>query len=160
DAAGGAADEAMALDLVRGFGAPEDVADQYRAPGFTIIPPTRSARFALLAFAGVALQWLITLPPVLPLIFAPGREFVAVGHWWLTAGLGALWWPGFLVSAAIIAAWVRHTWPAAERTAWRPRTQDTDRINRPLWAIGIVAAACGVAAMFSAPALIVQTLPQ
>ena len=58
-------DEVLALKLVREFGAPEDVAERYRQPGFVIVPATRSGRFAAFAFFGIALQWLITLPPVL-----------------------------------------------------------------------------------------------
>lgn len=148
--AGRTADEAMALDLVRAFGAPEDVADTYRGPGFVIVPPARASRFAALAFGGVALQWLITLPPVLPRVLEPGREFVALGGWWLTHGLGALWWPGFMVTAATIAGWVRQTWPP-KPNAWRPHGAHSDQINRPLWAFGAAAAACGIALVFAVP---------
>ena len=94
DAAGRAADEAMAIELVHAFGAPDDVADRYRPAGFTIVPATRSTKFAAIAFGGVALQWLITLPAALLETPEPGREFVALGGWWLTHGIGALWWPG------------------------------------------------------------------
>src|SRR4051794_23761339 len=76
--AGRAADEKMALDLVRAFGPPEDVAERYLPPGFAIIPPARSGQFALFAFGGLALQWLVTLPPVLSRILESGREFAAL----------------------------------------------------------------------------------
>lgn len=157
DEAGRAADEAMALDLVRAFGSPEDVAERYRPAGFVIIPTTRSAQFAALALGGVVLQWLITLPAAL--LKEPGREAVVLGGWWLTHGIGALWWPGFMVTAAIIAGWARHRWPPAQTSTWRPRGQDNDRINRTGWAIGGVAAALGIAAVTSAEWAFAQFLP-
>lgn len=147
DESGRAADEAMALALVRAFGAPEEVAERYRPTQFVIIPTTRSRKFAAIAFGGVALQWLITLPAAL--MKEPGREAVALGGWWLTHGIGALWWPGFMVTAAIFAGWARHRWPPAQTTTWRPRG-DNDRINRTAWVIGAVAATVGIAMVTSA----------
>ena len=152
-------DEVLALKLVREFGAPEDVAERYRQPGFVIVPATRSGRFAAFAFFGIALQWLITLPPVLPRILDPGHEFVALGKWWLSQGLVALWWPGFLVTAAIIAGWMRHRWPVGANN-WRPNTGNSDHINRHLWALYAALAACGVAAVVGAPWAFEHLLPQ
>ena len=149
EASGRAADEAMALELVRAFGSPEEVAERYRPAGFTIIPATRSARFAAIAFGGVALQWLITLPAAL--LKEPGREFVMLGSWWLTYGLGALWWPGFMVTAAIVGGWVRHRWPPVPVSTWRPSWRDRDEINRTTWVISSIAAAFGIAALVGAP---------
>jgi hypothetical protein len=157
DEAGRAADEGMALELVRAFGSPEDVADRYRPAGFVIIPTTRSVKFAAIALGGVALQWLITLPAAL--MKEPGREAVALGGWWLTHGIGALWWPGFMVTAAIVAGWARHRWPPAQTSTWRPRGQDNDRINRTAWAFGGVAAALGIAAVTGAQWAFEQFLP-
>jgi hypothetical protein len=155
DESGRVADEAMALELVRAFGSPEEVAERYRPAAFTIVPATRSRKFAAIAFGGVALQWLITLPAAL--LKEPGREAVALGHWWLTYGMGALWWPGFMVTAAIFAGWARHRWPPAQTTTWRPRG-DNDRINRTAWAIGGVAATAGIAMVTSAEWLFTQFL--
>ncbi|NOT41662.1 MAG: hypothetical protein HOP13_14320 [Alphaproteobacteria bacterium] len=146
---GRAADEAMALELVRAFGAPEEVAERYRPAGFTIIPATRSARFAAVALGGVVLQWLGTLPTAL--LKEPGRELVMLGAWWLTYGLGALWWPGFMVTAAIAGGWVRHRWPPAPVSTWRPSSRDRDEINRTTWVISSIAAAFGIAALVGAP---------
>ncbi|MEQ1755486.1 MAG: hypothetical protein ABL973_15290 [Micropepsaceae bacterium] len=157
DESGRATDEAMALELVRAFGSPEDVAERYRPAEFVIVPTTRSRKFAAIALGGVGLQWLITLPAAL--LKEPGREAVALGGWWLTHGMGALWWPGFMVTAAIVAGWARHRWPPAQSTTWRPRGQDNDRINRTLWAIGGVAAALGVAAVTGAQWAFEQFLP-
>jgi hypothetical protein len=148
EARGVAADDAMALELVRGFGSPEDVADSYRPAGFVIIPATRSQQFAGVALGGVVLQWLVTLP--VTLLHTPGHALAALGGWWLTLGIGALWWPGFMVTAAVIAGWARHRWPPAEVSTWRPRRQDTDNINRTLWAVGGAAASVGIAAAVGA----------
>lgn len=149
DENGRAADEGMALELVRAFGAPEEVAERYRPAGFTIIPATRSARFAAIALSGVALQWLVTLPAAL--LKEPGRELAMLGAWWLTYGLGALWWPGFMVTAAIAGGWVRHRWPPAPVSTWRPSARDRDEINRTTWVISSVAAAFGIAVLVGAP---------
>ena len=150
DMSGCAADEAMALELVRAFGAPEDVAERYRPAGFTIIPPTRSERFAAIALGGVLLQWAITLPAAL--LKEPGRELVMLGSWWLSYGIGALWWPGFMVTAAIVGGWVRHRWPPAHQVStWRPSARDRDDINRTTWVISSAAAALGIAALVGAP---------
>lgn len=149
DMSGRSADEAMALALVRAFGAPEEVAERYRPAGFTIIPATRSERFAATALGGVLLQWAITLPAAL--MKEPGRELVMLGSWWLTYGLGALWWPGFMVTAAIVGGWVRHRWPPAAVSTWRPSARDRDEINRTIWVLSSAAAAFGIAALVGAP---------
>jgi hypothetical protein len=149
DMSGRATDEAMALELVRAFGVPEEVAERYRPTGFTIIPATRSERFAAIALGGVLLQWAITLPAAL--LKEPGRELVMLGSWWLTYGIGALWWPGFLVTAAIVGGWVRHRWPPAQVSTWRPSARDRDDINRTTWLISSAAAAFGIAALVGAP---------
>jgi hypothetical protein len=154
---GRAADEAMALELVRTFGSPEEVAERYRPAGFTIVPPTRSARFAAIALSGVVLQWLVTLP--VALLKEPGRELVMLGSWWLSYGIGALWWPGFMVTAAIVGGWMRHRWPPAHVSTWRPSARDRDEINRTMWVISSVAAGFGIAALVGAPWIAENYLP-
>src|SRR5689334_12847552 len=59
--AGRVVDEAMALDLVREFGRPDDVAARYRPPGVPIIPPSHTPGFAWATVIGLALQWSISL---------------------------------------------------------------------------------------------------
>ena len=157
DAQGRAADEAMALDLVRAFGAPESVAERYRPADFMIIPATRTSGFVALALGGVVLQWLVTLP--LALLSEPGREIVSLGSWWLTHGIGALWWPGFMVMTAIIVGWMRHKWPPAQTTTWRPRPGDRDDISRPWWAVAGIAAAAGIATLVGSPWIAQNFLP-
>jgi hypothetical protein len=154
---GRAADAAMALELVRAFGSPEEVAERYRPAGFTIIPATRSARFAAIALGGVLLQWLVTLPAAL--LKEPGRELVMLGSWWLSYGIGALWWPGFMVTAAIVGGWMRHRWPPAHVSTWRPSARDRDEINRVTWVISGAAAGFGIAALVGAPWIAENYLP-
>lgn len=151
------ADEAMALDLVRTFGAPEIVAERYRPASFVILPATGTSSFVTLAITGVALQWLVTLP--VSLLSQPGHELVAIGKWWLTSGIGALWWPGFMVMTTIAVGWVRHKWPPPQTTTWRPRPGDRDDINRTGWAIAGIAAAAGIVAVVGAPWFAQNFLP-
>lgn len=158
-ASGGAPDEAMTLDLLRGFGRPQDVADRYTEGGFTIIKPAEATRFIWLALGGVALQWALSLPAEMLNDGSRGGPPSSLGNaayhlerWWLGPGLGALWWPGFLIVLVIIVAWIRHGWP--EREDWTPpRVLDPDRINRPLTAVGLAAWAAYMVFLALAPAL-------
>lgn len=137
--AGRLPDEAMTLELLRGFGQPDEVAARYHPPGVPIIPPQHSRGFALATFVGVALQWSVTLP-----MMAGSGLYNWVGAWWTGYGLGALWWPGFLVTMMMVAAWVRERWPAKAET-WSPREVDPDHVNRPLFGLGLVMSLLGVA---------------
>jgi hypothetical protein len=160
----GAPDEAMTLALLRGFGRPEDVAERYAEGGITIIKPSEATRFTWLALGGVALQWAVSLPAEMlgdrVRGGAPGSIGDAAYHverWWLGPGLGALWWPGFLIVVVIIVAWMRRRWPESE--AWAPpRVLDPDRVNRPLTAVGLAAWAAYILFLALAPGL-TQRLP-
>jgi hypothetical protein len=145
-------DSDMALALLRGFGRPEEVADRYRPAGFDIIPPRRSAAFLVWSAAGVALQWAITLPATLA---APGAvdPMSRIGGWWTSAGLGAFWWPGFLVTMVALATWIGRRIPAR---AWTPRLVDRDRINRPLSVAALTFWLCGAAVLIALPWIVSQ----
>ena len=135
-------DDATVLAMLREFGTPAEVAERYRPPGLVIIPASESRTFVRWAIGGVLLQWALTLPQV----FGETR----VVTWWFTWGLGALWWPGFLVMAYLGQAAVRQRgWftPAA----WSPRTFDPERVNRGALGMGLVAFAAGVALMCALP---------
>lgn len=137
--AGRLPDEAMTLDLLRGFGQPDEVAARYHPPGVPIIPPQHSRAFAWATVIGVGLQWAGTLP----LAMSSGAPNW-VGPWWTSYGLGAFWWPGFLVTMMMVAAFVRRRWPAKAET-WSPRVIDRDHVNRPLFAAGLALSLLGVA---------------
>jgi hypothetical protein len=136
--AGRLPDEAMTLELLGGFGHPDEVAARYHPPGVPIIPPSQTRAFAWASFIGIALQWASSLP----LAVASG-EPNWIGRWWVTGGLGALWWPGFLVVVTMIAAFIRQRWPAAS-TAWKPKVIDPDHVNRPLYLLGMAGALAGI----------------
>ena len=148
-AAGQAPDDAMVLAMLREFGAPADIAARYRAPGFVILPPEQTRSFAWLSLGGIALQWALTLPRV-----AEGQSITA---WWLTWGLGAFWWPGFLSMMALFAAWIRQ-WRTTP-PAWSPRDVDPDRVHRGAMAFGLTWYAIGVALMICLPWIAAQ-LPE
>lgn len=139
--AGHAADDAMVLAMLRDFGTPADVAARYSPPGIVIIPAEQSRQFALLSLVGIALQWALTLPQVFQ-----GQSIAA---WWFSWGLGSLWWPGFLAMMALAAAGVRRAGLPAP--AWRPRSVDSERINRSAAASGLVCMVIGMAIVLCLP---------
>lgn len=144
--AGRLPDDAMALAIVRDFGRPDDVAARYHPPGDPIIPPSQSVGFAWASLMGIVLQWAGSLPLSLSGQLFPGvPESAYIGAWWTSYGLGAFWWPGFLVTVMMAAAWVRRTWPA-KPVDWAPTVKfDRDHINRPAMMLGLGLALCGVA---------------
>jgi hypothetical protein len=135
------ANEAMALAMVRSFGAPADVAARYAVPGLVIIPAAQTRSFAVLALAGFGLQWALTLPQVFQ-----GQPLVA---WWFSAGLGAFWWPGFMVMMALAARTLRHF--RTTQPAWAPRRADTDHLSRLALSFGLIGSLLGTAFMISLP---------
>lgn len=138
---GRSADDAMVLAMLREFGTPAEVATRYRSPGVAVIPPEQTRTFALLSLTGIALQWAITLPRVFD-----GQPIAA---WWLGAGLGALWWPGFLAMMALLVTGVRHI--GGYTPKWTPRTVDPDRVQRGLGITGLIAIAIGAIFMTCLP---------
>lgn len=147
------AGDAMVLGVLAEFGAPEDVATRYLPPGRVIIPAGQTRSFAIVALVGVAVQWALTLPGVFR-----GESLSA---WWFSGGLGALWWPGFLVVMALLAMPFRR---AASTT--RPpaaRTLDPERIHRGATAFGLAWVVIGVGVMVALPWMVPQlpgVLPQ
>jgi hypothetical protein len=134
-------DDAMTLAMLREFGTPTEVAARYRPQGVVIIPPDQTRSYALWSLLGVGIQWAITLPRVFD-----GQPIVA---WWTGPGLGALWWPGFLMMIALLVAGLRHAgWYVPK---WTPRTVDPDRVHRGLGMTGLVGIALGAIFMTSLP---------
>jgi hypothetical protein len=143
--------EQMVLEMLRDFGTPAEVAARYLPPpGFVIIPADQTRWFATLSIGGVGLQWALTLPAVF-------QHPENLTRWWLTWGLGSLWWPGFLVMTALVAAWVGQM---RSFTPPRPkaRTLDAERVNRTAMAVGLFWFAIGAAIMISLP-FIAGSLP-
>lgn len=141
-AEGRAADDAMVLAMLREFGTPAEVAARYRPPGTTTIIPAEGTRtFAWMALGGLGLQWALTLPRVFE-----GQPIVA---WWFSWGLGSFWWPGFMVTMALLAAGFRHM--GLFKRAWRPRVVDPDRIERLPSVFGLVCTAIAAAFMVCLP---------
>ncbi|HEX5007304.1 MAG TPA: hypothetical protein VFV70_09345 [Hyphomonadaceae bacterium] len=141
-------DEAMALELLRGFGHPAEVAERYRKPGVTFIKPSESRVFALLSLGGVALQWAVSLPAAFADLKPGEDQLVLLGRWWVSYGLAAFWWPGFLIVIAMISAWISQ---GAKIPPWKPRAVDRDSINRAAWILGIAAAGAGTAFLVMLP---------
>ncbi len=145
DSEGRAADDAMVLALLRGFGTPAEVAARYRPPGPTLLAPEQTRGFALLALIGLLLQWALTLPHVFD-------GSLSLAGWWLGPGLGAFWWPGFMIMFTLLAAWLRqHGW---FKPRWRPRSVDPERVNRGALAFGLVWFAIGAGVVTALPWLV------
>ena len=134
DAQGGMVDDAMVLAMLREFGTPAEIAARYRTPGIVLMPPEQTRMFAMLSLGGIAVQWALTLPRVFD-------DSLSAAGWWLTQGLGAFWWPGFLVMGSLLGAWLRHK--DLLQPKWKPRTVDPDRINRMAMAFGLFGFAVG-----------------
>lgn len=146
---GAKGDVAAIMAMLQEFGSPEDVASRYRDPGPLIIPAHQTRNFALLAIGGVLLQWALSLPAVV------GGQPLA--QWWFGAGLGALWWPGFMTMGALAAAWLDHN--GLYRKGWKPRQSETNSINRRAFQFGLAAFVIGTATVASLP-FVVGLLPQ
>jgi hypothetical protein len=109
-------DREVAIEVLRKFGRPAEVAARYRRPrGFDLIEPEYAPLFVKLATICVAVQWALTLPAVF-------RSSLGFDEWWVSWGLGALGWPGVLVAYFGAAAWIKRRWPADPQTQQRPWT--------------------------------------
>lgn len=158
--AGRPADAPLTMELLSAFGRPQDVADRYRPQGFTIIRPSDAPRFTWIALGGIAVIWAITLPATM-LGLAPivGWEYGAdtwwgrLTVWWLGAGIGALWWPGVMITFVLIGALVNRRRDSGAE-AWAPvspRTIDRDLVNRPGTVAGIAAGLFGATLVIALP---------
>ncbi|HWF76191.1 MAG TPA: hypothetical protein VN694_03355 [Caulobacteraceae bacterium] len=116
-AAGRAADEAMAVELVRGFGAPGEVAGRYR-PAAPLLDAADTRPFIMAAIAGA----LVIMAGV---AIAPAAG--AHPHQAANAATGAiLGWLGFLFVVFAARSWAQRHWPSL--TAWRPH--DPEKVSR------------------------------
>jgi hypothetical protein len=142
--AGRAADEALALSLVRGFGLPNAVAARYQSP-WTIIDPADTRSFLRAAFIGASAVILLSaLRGKLPR--TPGTADDAVT-------LVILAWLGLLVGVFGVKSWIYRRWPAT--AIWKPR--DRDRVSRVGTAI-LVPTAALVILLYAAPVWVFDQL--
>jgi hypothetical protein len=111
-AAGRVADEAMALELVRGFGRPREVAARYY-PAATLIEPAATRDFLVAAVAGVLVILSLALVRATP----PSRDQIS---------LEIFAWLGLLFVLFAVGGWMERRQPRT--SAWRPR--DPDRFSR------------------------------
>ena len=111
---GRAADEALALDVVREFGRPAETAARYHRP-FTILEPSDTWSFVVAALAGGAVAGLLSSPPPGE-AGAPGAAAEAAQR----STTATLAWLGALV--LLFAAKILVLRRRPEAFAWRPRT--------------------------------------
>ncbi|GGJ29855.1 hypothetical protein [Deinococcus roseus] len=138
----------MTLNMLRRFGHPEEVAQRYQPPIPAFLPGNQTRPFLLVSLTGMALQWALTLPEVFT-----GQS---LARWWFGAGLGAFWIPGFVVMFSLLAHFLQAQ--GLIRSQWSPRLAQTERVSRPVWAVGLLGFALAVALMVSLPYL-VKSLP-
>ncbi len=147
--AGRAPDDGMVLEMLREFGAPAEAAARYQPPAAILLPAAQTRTFLRTSIIGIALQWAFTLPSA----FRSGT----LGGWWLSAGLGALWWPGALIMGAAAGVWLRNA--GVMDTRWHPRMVDRERVDRRTTVLGLAAFAVGVTTVLALPWL-VQLFPE
>lgn len=135
------ADYAMALSVLRDFGTPRELAVRYLPDSPPLMTGPESRTFLRVALGGVALQWALTLPGA----FTSGT----LGGWWLSWGLGALWWPGALALAAAARGWMRERRAQAGRPD-DPRV-DREAVSRRASRLALWLAALGSAIVLTMP---------
>jgi hypothetical protein len=141
---GCAPDEALALSLVRGFGAPNEVAARYQPP-WAIIDPADSTSFMRAAILGTcALIVLGALSKRQPSLLRSAEDLVKIG---------ILAWLGLLVVAFGARNWVRRRWP--KTALWEPR--DRDRANRVATFV-VVPIATFVVVLYAAPTWVLDQI--
>jgi|APFre7841882724_1041349.scaffolds.fasta_scaffold26080_2 hypothetical protein len=143
EAAGRGADAAMATEFLGAFGRPAEVAARYR-PTLTIIDPADGRSFLRATVIGMAVIWILGLVGSLRQpIDSGGWDLLSVaGHWWGSAVIPSLWWPGMLVVGFGTAAWVRRRWP--QSGAWKPRAGDRIEGGRTALVLGLIGIVCGI----------------
>jgi hypothetical protein len=142
DEAGRPVDDAMALEFVRAFGRPAEVAARYR-PALVIIDPADGHTFMQAALIGLALVWFAgALVAFLSPEAHPGGLLGAFGQWWGGTVVPSLWWPGVLVVYFGLAAWTRRRWPRSQ--AWTPRIEGRSPGGRPALVLALAGIVFGL----------------
>ena len=142
EASGREVDAAMAIEFLRGFGRPVEVAARYR-PALTIIDPADGRSFLRAAAIGLAVIWSAGLLASLQRPIDSGWDLLqAIGQWWGGIVIASLWWPGVLVTGFAASAWARRRRPQSAQ--WKPRTGDPTTGGRAAMVLGLVGMVCGV----------------
>lgn len=144
EAAGRAADAAMALELARAFGRPEDVAARYR-PTLTIIDPADGRNFLRATVIGLAIIWAVGLWANLRPLDSPWDLLTVLGQWWTGTVIPSPWWPGVLVVGYGLAAWSRRRSP--QKAEWQPRSGERVVGSRVGLLMGLLGFVCGVSVL-------------
>src|SRR5690606_10895285 len=104
----------------------------------------------------------ITLPAVLlgitPIIgwdYGADTWWGRLTAWWLGAGLGALWWPGAVITYTLIGALAGRRRESGEKswTPSPPRSIDRDLVSRPVGGLYLALSVLGVSALVALPSL-------
>ncbi len=138
--AGRTVDAEMAVEFMRAFGRPEDVAARYR-PTLNVIDPADGQRFLRATFIGLAIIWGVGFVALLQNISELGL-LNAIMKWWFGTMIASLWWPGVLVAGFGISAWVHRRWP--QTSEWKPRAAHRIEGGRTGMVMGLIAMMCGV----------------
>lgn len=152
DTTGRAIDADLAIELLRSFGSPAEVAARYR-PTLTIIDPRDGYNFLRGTVIGLAIIWCSGL--LLRLrqpINSPWDLLGALGQWWGSTVIPSLWWPGVLAVSFGVASWVRRKWP--QSSEWKPRTLDRIRGGRAAVVMGLLGILCGLVVILNPPWLL------
>ncbi|OYT87712.1 MAG: hypothetical protein CFE46_11260 [Burkholderiales bacterium PBB6] len=154
-----APDSQMALQLLRAFGRPEDVAARYR-PTLTVIAPEDGHAFVRATAIGLGVIWLLGL---LKLVLVPaegsgaagvGAFLQALAAWWGGTVLPSLIWPGLLVVGYGLANWSRQRRPAQAKAWTPPRGDELSPLDRAGVAMGVVGTLAGTFALVNPPWLL------
>lgn len=146
DGAGRAADADMAVEFLRAFGRPVDVAARY-GPTLNIIDPADGQRFMRAVVVGLAIIWCAGLLQYLQQPISSGTQLLAaLAQWWMAVVIPSIWWPGLLVIGFGSAAWARRRWPRPVN--WKPLAPDRIQGGRSAIVLGLVGILCGVFALF------------
>lgn len=141
EAAGRAVDAAMAVEFLRAFGRPAEVAARYR-PTLTVIDPADGRAFVLWTVIGLAIIWSLGLLQALLQPIGSAGFLGMFGQWWVGTVVPSLWWPGMLVVGFGASAWTHRRWP--QTSEWKPRSGDLTLGSRAGMVMGLAGIAFGI----------------
>jgi hypothetical protein len=131
-AAGRAPDEALAIEVLKAFGRPREVAARYR-PRPALIDPSETRNFLMTVIVGCAVLVALSVPAA---ILTPAKH--------RDVGASLLWWTGVAAAWFVWRGWLRRRNPSQD--AWMPGQHDPDRVNRGAMLALLLMAVLGIAA--------------